>query len=214
MTHDVLQARLGYRFKDAALLGAALTHSSHGADNYERLEFIGDRVLGLAVASMLWKMFPEADEGELSRRHTALVRESSLVRVAGMWGISGIIRYGSGEMERPSILADVVEAILGAVWLDGGFEVVEAIVARDLAELADVKDEKDPKSRLQEWLQGLGLGLPLYEVVEERGPDHDKHFTVKVITAQGESLGEGRSKHIASANAAQNMMTILESKGK
>jgi ribonuclease III len=211
--HKDLQQRLGYHFKDAALLEAALTHSSHSVDNYERLEFIGDRVLGLAVADMLWGKFPEAHEGELSRRFTALVRESCLVQVAGFWNVSGAIRYGAGELERPSILADVVEAILGAIWLDGGLEAVKDIVSRDWADLSDVKDEKDPKSRLQEWLQGKGFDLPLYEVLEERGPAHDKHFTVKVITAKGESLGEGRSKQVASANAAQAMMMILESEG-
>ena len=210
MTLGWLQARFGYEFKDASLLREALTHASHGGLNYERLEFLGDRVLGLAVGSWLWGHFPSADEGELSRRHTMLVRESTLVTVAQNLKLGEHIVLGGGEAVKASILADVVEAILGAIYIDGGFEPVLRLVQMEWAGLLDLKDEKDPKGRLQEWLQGQGLELPHYEVVEESGPDHNKFFKVVVSTAKGQCLGEGRSKHSASADAAQNMMAILE----
>lgn len=211
MTLAVLEHRLGYTFRQKHLLQEAVTHASHGSLNYERLEFLGDRVLGLVVGNWLWERFPEADEGELSRRHTALVRESSLVSVAEAWTLADYMRYGGGEARKDSILADAVEAILGALWIDGGLQAADSVIRRDWAVAVDIKDEKDAKSRLQEWLQGDGLELPHYEVVEESGPDHEKHFKVMVLTAKGNCMGEGRSKHAASADAAHNMMKILES---
>lgn len=210
ITQSTLEARLDYTFTRKDLLAEALTHASSGPLNYERLEFLGDRVLGMVVGNWLWETYLEAQEGELSRRHTTMVRESSLVSVAEAWGLRDFIRYGGGEVHKDSILADVVEAILGAVWLDGGFENVDALVRKEWGYLLDIKDEKDAKSRLQEWLQGAGMELPSYEVIEESGPDHDKHFKVQVNTAKGACVGEGRSKHVASLNAAINMMKNLE----
>jgi ribonuclease-3 len=207
------QARLGYVFKDIALLREALTHASHGDLNYERLEFLGDRVLGLAVGSWLWERFLEADEGELSRRHTMLVRESTLVKVAVALDLERYIVFGNGEAKKDSILADAMEALLGAIFIDGGLLPVMGVVQREWAAMIDLKDEKDPKGRLQEWLQGQGWALPHYEVIEESGPDHNKHFKVMVQTEKGECLGEGRSKQAASADAAQNMMAVLEKMG-
>lgn len=213
LTIALLEGHLGYVFKKKELLAEAITHSSSGGVNYERLEFLGDRVLGVAVGSWLFQRFPLAPEGELSRRHTSLVRESSLVLVGERWGLGDIIIFGGGEARKDSIVADVVEAVLGALWVDGGLEVVETVIERDWAFLVDLKDEKDPKSRLQEWLQGQGFDLPTYEVIEESGPDHDKFFKVMVYTAKGACVGAGRSKHVASADAAQNMMQILEETG-
>lgn len=217
MTQDAkfggLEARVGHVFADKALLTEALTHSSHGGATYERLEFLGDRVLGMVVGNWLYRRFPAAPEGELSRRHTSMVRESSLVMVGERWGVADYILFGGGEARKDSIVADVVEAVLGAVWVDGGLEAVQAIIERDWAFLVDLKDEKDPKSRLQEWLQGHGFDLPTYEVIEENGPDHDKFFKVMVYTAKGACAGAGRSKHVASADAAHNMMKILEETG-
>lgn len=194
-----------------ALLEQAVTHRSFdGEIHYERLEFLGDRVLGVVVAEWLWERFEGADEGELSRRLGAMVRESTLVAVAEAWRLKDVVRIGAGEVLKDSILADVVEAILGAVWLDGGLEAARAVVRRDWSQFIDLKDEKDPKSRLQELLQGDGLELPLYEVVKETGRDHDKWFIVMVKCAKGEAVGEGRSKQVAGSEAAANLLKRID----
>ncbi len=155
-----LEARIGYVFKDKGLLGQALTHSSASADNYERLEFLGDRVLGLVVGNWLWQAFAEASEGELSRRHMALVRESALVTVAEGWGVPAHIVLGPGEAVKPSIVADVVEAILGAIWHESGLNAVAAIVKRDWAPMIEGSDAKDPKPVCRNWCRAKGVRCP------------------------------------------------------
>lgn len=204
-----LHLQEGWRNK--ALLETALTHGSFGGDNYERLEFLGDRVLNLAVAEWLVEAYPDANEGELSLRHTAMVRESSLAAVAKVWGLEQVVRLGAGEVVKDSILADVVEAVLGALWLDRGVDAVRGVVRRDWRDLLELKSEKDAKSRLQELLQAEKLPLPGYEVVEEDGLEHAKVFSVKVVCAWGEAVGRGVSKQAASHEAAAR---LLENMGK
>lgn len=204
-----LEARLGYVFKDRGLLAQALTHSSASANNYERLEFLGDRVLGLVVGNWLWEVFPDALEGELSRRFMALVRESALVQVADGWGVPSVIVLGTGEAVKPSIVADVVEALLGAVWREAGMDEVVRLVRRDWAPMLGASDEKDPKTLLQERMQVGGGALPVYEVVAEDGPPHDRVFKVKVSTILGEAEGAGRSKQAAGVDAARALLKRL-----
>ncbi|MBI1308683.1 MAG: ribonuclease III [Proteobacteria bacterium] len=208
---DALEARLGYTFANKALLREALNREG-GARAWQRLEFLGDRVLGLVVGEWLFERFPGADEGELSRRLTAMVRESTLAKVGDELGLAGHLRLASGEVPTPSVIADGVEALLGAVWRDGGLEQVRLLVRRELEHMLDAKDEKDAKTRVQEWLQRYGLGLPTYAVVAEDGPDHDKWFKVKVSCVHGEAEGEGKTKQVAGLAAAERLMEILEAR--
>lgn len=194
-----------YAFEDEALLRRALTRSGNLRE-FQRLEFLGDRMLGVVIGAWLFEEFPQADEGELSRRLTFLVRESTLVGVARSWGVEKALKLGVGETATESILADCVEAVLGAVWLDGGLEAVAEVVTAGWGKLIHLKDEKDAKTRLQEFLQGKGLKLPVYEVVDEMGKDHDKWFKVRVVCDEGEAVGEGKSKQVASLAAAAKLM--------
>jgi ribonuclease-3 len=196
----------GIAWRNKGLLETALTHRSHAVSHYERLEFLGDRVLNLIVAEWLVEYFPAADEGELSRRHTAMVKESHLVEIAYAWALPEHVRLGAGEVVKPSILADVVEAVLGALWLDSGLEAVREVVRRDWKNMLESEDVKDAKSRLQEQLQAEKGGLPRYEVLSEQGPDHAKVFEVKVSCGWGEAVGEGASKQAASLMAAENLL--------
>ncbi|PZP38828.1 MAG: ribonuclease III [Pseudomonas fluorescens] len=200
---------IGYTFTDKTLLQQALTHSSHSEQNYERLEFLGDRILGAVIGSWLYTAYPEASEGELSRRHMALVRESCLVQVAKAWNIGHSIRLGAGEHLKDSILADCVEAILGAIWEEDGLPAATQVIAMSWAPYIDAPDEKDPKTHLQEVLQASSHPLPVYTVVSESGPDHDKSFVVEVSTPLGTATGQGRSKQTASAAAAAQLIKNL-----
>ena len=219
----VIETKLGYRFKDAAIIERALTHASvrggktERGDN-ERLEFIGDRVLGLAIAEVLNGQFPEATEGELARRYNRLVRGEACARVArdidlGAHLILSDSEADSGGREKTTILADAIEALLGAVFLDGGFEKARAVVRKLWQEPSDSGPEAavDAKSELQEWAQGMGLALPKYTVVSRKGPDHAPHFTAEVtITGRAPAQGEGASKRIAEQEAAS---ALLEREG-
>ena len=218
-----LETKLGYRFKDAAMLERALTHASvrggktERGDN-ERLEFIGDRVLGLAVAEVLNGQHPEATEGELARRYNRLVRGEACAKVARAIGLGAHLilsdsEADSGGREKTTILADAIEALLGAVFLDGGFEKARTVVRKLWQEQSDqVPDSTvDAKSELQEWAQGMGLALPKYTVVSRKGPDHAPHFTAEVtITGRKPAQGEGASKRIAEQAAAT---ALLEREG-
>ncbi|NBX86361.1 MAG: ribonuclease III [Proteobacteria bacterium] len=206
------QQRVGYVFADEAQLLRALTHSSFAAESYERLEFLGDRVLGLVVAEWLLQNFSEADEGELTRRLTAAVRQSALVEVGKKWGIGAVMRVGPGEAVKESVLADGVEAVLGAVWLESGLAAVRAVVIPAWQDVLTVADSKDGRSLLQELLQGQKLALADYKVVEASGPDHAKVFTVMVKCALGEASGQGGSKQLASAAAADALLAKLVGK--
>ena len=219
--NDALQARLGHRFADARLLQRALTHRSFGADHNERLEFLGDAVLNLAVSSLLFERFSGSDEGDLTRVRAHLVREDSLHRAALSLGLPEVLRLSDGEAraggaQRPSMLADAVEALIGAVYLDGGFEAASQLVRRLFGELIDSTEAdswaKDAKTELQEWLQGRKLAVPAYRIVATRGQAHAQTFEVEcaVLTLGLAELGEGRSRRVAEQEAARRMLVKLK----
>lgn len=179
---------IDYRFEDAVLLEQALTHRSFGPRHYERLEFLGDSLLSMVIAEQLFFQRPHAPEGDLSRLRSRLVRDITLARLAVELKLGDHLRLGAGELKsggflRESILADVVEALIGAIYLDGGFEaarrVIRELFAERLADLPDADSLKDPKTRLQELLQGRGHELPEYSVIAESGADHAKRFEVE-----------------------------------
>lgn len=205
-------ATLGHTFANEALLIEALTHGGSGLKpTYERLEFLGDRVLGLAVADMLQAGYPEADEGELGRRHAALVQGITLTQIAEEWGLAAHMRTGTVKVPA-GVLADGVEAVLGAVFLDAGWAAARAVVGRFWQGRLVALDGRDAKTTLQELLQGQKKPVPQYKVVGEQGPDHAKVFVVKVTCALGDAEGQGVSKNEASKQAAKNLLSQLESK--
>ncbi|MDA0997373.1 MAG: ribonuclease III [Proteobacteria bacterium] len=218
---DALQERLGYRFQEQSRLQRALTHSSatqNRGNSNERLEFLGDRVLGLIIAGMLIEIFPDEDEGELGYRFTALAQQGALARVADDIGISGYIEMsdgeiGSGGRDNPSVTADALEAIIAAMYLDGGLAPAETFIRAHWTRM--VQDNrhppKDPKTRLQEWAQGLGLPLPAYGITEREGPDHQPLFTVSVrVAGQAPLAGQGGNKRAAEQAAAEAMLAAIE----
>jgi ribonuclease-3 len=216
------EARLGHAFRDPALLDAALTHRSAGKRNYERLEFLGDAVLNFAVAVLLYREYPDADEGDLSRYRAALVSGSSLAAVASGLGLGEQLRLGSGELKsggfrRSSILADSLEALFGAVYLDGGVAaasgVIEALFAGRLGELPAANELKDPKTRLQEHLQARGVALPVYAVEKVSGEPHEHWFVASCeVAAFGlQARGEGSSRRRAEQEAAARLLEQLAS---
>lgn len=210
-----LLQKLEVSFANEAILTRALTHKSHpNAEDYERLEFLGDRVLNLSVAAMLFHQFSSYSEGDLAKHHAALVREETLARVAHTWQLQNVIRMGKSahpkDTLQPSILADAVEALLGALFLDQGFSSAEKIVQTFWAPLITEVDIVDPKSALQEFLQASGHPLPTYTTVTALGKDHDKTFTLKVSSKLGEAIGVGPSKQKAAQIAAQNLLKALK----
>ena len=215
------ETRLGHRFADAALLDAALTHRSAGRQNYERLEFLGDAVLNFTVAVLVYRAFPDADEGDLSRYRATLVSGQSLADVASGLALGDQLRLGSGELKtggfrRDSILADALEALVGAVFLDGGADAASAVVSRLFAgRLADLPqaagDLKDPKTRLQELLQARGHRLPVYAVEDVTGDPHEQRF---VASCEAPDLGlratgDGTSRRRAEQAAAQRVLARI-----
>ncbi len=199
-------------------LTTALVHRSAGgrrrADN-ERLEFLGDRVLGLAVADLLYHRFADEPEGGLSKRHAALVRRETLAEIAAEWRLASLLRMAPGERasggaQNPATLADAVEAIIGAVYEDGGFEPARDLVTRFWAERLGRLERapRDAKTTLQEWSQAQGLGLPVYREVAREGPPHDPRFVVEVALGERAPVrAEGRSKRAAEQDAAAAMLT-------
>jgi ribonuclease-3 len=217
---SVLEERVGYRFADAAVLEIALTHISalkgarNRAGSYQRLEFLGDHVLGLIVSDMLYRAFPKADEGELSRRLADLVRKETCAEIARNIDLGAAMRVGASENNagaraRPAILADVCEALIGAVYLDGGYKAAEELVERLWQERlrATAQPLRDPKTVLQEWAQARGLPTPAYREVARSGPDHNPEFRVAVqLRALAPAEGQGRSKRAAEQAAAAAML--------
>lgn len=214
---EILIGRLDYAFKDPELLDEALTHVSapHGkGKSYQRLEFLGDRVLGLAISELLFVTFPTAPEGELSRRLAELVRRESCAEVAQAWDVGPHLKIGageaaSGERRNPAILADLCESIIGAVFLDGGYDAAKALIGRAFADKLNAPQRamRDPKSALQEWAQGRGLPTPTYGIVEQTGPDHAPRFRIMVKVKGTESeFGLGASKRIAEQAAARRLL--------
>ncbi len=218
-----LEAVLGHRFNDPALVDEALTHPSlEGAERgghsfaYQRLEFLGDRVLGLLIAALLLRRFPREAEGTMARRHTALVRKEMLADVAREMGLGPLIRMSpaedaAGGRDNDTTLSDVCEAVLGALFLDAGLAAAEAVVTRYWApQISHDPVPQDPKSRLQEWAQGRGLPLPVYEVVDRTGPAHQPQFRVKVLVANlPETEASGTSKRAAEKAAAQALLAMV-----
>ncbi len=218
--HAVLQQRIGHPFKSSALLSRALTHRSFSSDHNERLEFLGDSVLNLAVAGLLYQALDTLPEGELSRVRANLVKQDTLHQLAVDIGLTGLVRLGEGELrsggqKRPSILADALEALIGAVYLDAGFDVAAALVRR-LYEKVQINPQmqaaaKDPKTELQEWLQGRKMHLPAYTIVGTTGSAHKQTFEVEcVITELGRSeRGLGSSRRAAEQAAATALLVSL-----
>jgi ribonuclease-3 len=220
---DTLQSRLQHRFSDPDLLTLAVTHRSFSADHNERLEFLGDSVLNLAVAHLLFERLSELPEGDLSRVRANLVKQDTLHGLALKLGLAEALRLGEGEMRsggqrRPSILADALEAILGAVYLDAGYGVAEALVHR-LFESVEINPTmqaaaKDPKTELQEWLQARKMRVPVYRVVGTTGAAHQQTFEVECeITELGMTQrGMGGSRRAGEQAAAAAMLENLRSK--
>jgi ribonuclease-3 len=211
----VLSERIAYKFGDDSLLEQALTHISAVKDkgrvgSYQRLEFLGDRVLGLAISEMLFAAFPKADEGELSKRLAELVRKETCAEIARSVDLGEAIKLGSSEANaggrrRTAVLADVCEALIGAVFLDGGYPVAAALVERLWGERlrARARPPRDAKTALQEWAQGRGLPTPSYREIARSGPHHDPEFRISVELPNLEPAeGIGRSKRAAEQAAA------------
>lgn len=212
-----LESRIGHGFADPSLLARALTHVSKAAGragSYQRLEFLGDRVLGLAIADRLYAAYPDADEGDLSRRLAGLVRRETCAAVATAWDVGPHLVLGQGEVlgggrRNQTILADVCEAILGAVFLDAGYEAARAIVEAAFrpAEPTGAPRGRDAKSALQEWAMARGLAIPLYEVVERSGPDHAPRFRIAArVDGLEPGVGDGPSKRLAEQEAARTVL--------
>lgn len=221
---DGLARALDYDFKDTQLLQAAVTHRSAGAENNERLEFLGDAILGYVIADWLYELFPGASEGQLSRLRASLVKKETLADIARSLAIGDYLRLGSGELKsggfrRDSILADAVEAILGGIAKDSGMDACRACIRNlfaDKVEQLSPSDElKDPKTRLQEYLQSHKLDLPVYEVREVTGKAHNQQFSIecRVDAMQRTSIGTGNSRRRAEQAAAENMLEQLNTNG-
>jgi ribonuclease III len=217
---SALEERIGYRVTNAALLDSALSHisalkgSRNRASSYQRLEFLGDHVLGLVISDMLFRAFPKADEGELSRRLADLVRKETCTEIARTIELGPAIRLGASEANaggrtRPAILADVCEALIGAVYLDGGFEAAASLVGKLWEARLRTKAPplRDSKTVLQEWAQARGMPTPVYREIARSGPHHNPEFRVAVQLPQLEPAeGSGRSKRAAEQAAAAALM--------
>ena len=217
----LVELRLGYQFTERALFERALTHRSFGADHNERLEFLGDAVLNLAVSRLLFDRFSGSDEGDLTRVRAHLVREDSLHRVALALGLPQALRLSEGEARgggaaRPSILADAVEALIGAVSIDGGFEAAQALVQRLFGEtiMSTGIDSwrKDAKTELQEWLQARHVPVPAYRIAATRGQAHAQTFEVECDVPQlkWRATGVGRSRRAAEQASAQQLLDRIK----
>ncbi len=214
------EVQLKYVFNDISLLDLALTHRSASKANNERLEYLGDSFLNFAIARRLFDLRPDDTEGDLSRARAALVKEPTLAAIGLALGVDSQLTRGAGELrsggaQRAAILADAVEALVGAVLLDGGAAAAEAVVdlmfAAELTSLPDAATLKDPKTRLQEWLQGRGLPLPSYSVSAVHGRDHEQTFTVEceVREKNAHTTGHGPSRRRAEQEAASAMLLVL-----
>jgi ribonuclease-3 len=210
-----------YTFRDPALLQEALTHRSRGRLNYERLEFLGDSILNFVVANRLFELRPNDSEGELSRLRSRVVRGDTLAMLASRLKLGNHLILGEGELKsggfkRQSILADALEALFGAIYLDGGFDacrdVIQHVCDPVILELPDAEELKDPKTRLQEWMQGRGRPLPEYELLREEGAEHAKRFYVSCQLPDSGCVmeAEGGSRRKAEQSAAAKMLQALD----
>lgn len=218
-----LQQKLGYQFKNESLLIQALTHRSYSAKHNERLEFLGDSVLSLGIAYRLFSLLPSASEGDLSRIRAHLVRESTLYELALELGINQYLRLGDGEMrsggkKRPSILADALEAVIGAIYLDSGFDAANLFIGKVFKTLFEASPEKiiawgkDAKTELQEWLQAKHFHLPSYKVVNTQGALHDQTFEVECQVDQLHisAIGKGSARRSAEQHAAEQVLCMIK----
>ncbi len=214
---------IAYRFNNTELLHQALTHRSLGRCNYERLEFLGDSILNLVVSTRLFELYPQASEGDLSRMRARIVRGRTLSEIALGINLGQQVKLGSGEMKaggfrRSSILADALEALLGAIYLDGGYQacrdVIIALCDPLIKNLPSAEELKDAKTRLQEWLQARGRPLPVYELEREEGADHAKNFHVRCFLADDRFAvtAAGNSRRKAEQAAAGDLLAQLCSK--
>jgi len=221
MALSTLTAALGHSFADRALLQTALTHRSFGVPNNERLEFIGDGLLNCVIAVALFRRYPDMAEGELSRMRASLVRQDTLHQLAVSLNLGDSLRLGEGELksggnQRPSILADAVEALIGAVYLDAGFEATQSVIARLYLPLFDEMRSgpvtKDAKTSLQEWLQGRKKPLPRYHVIEASGAAHEQRFEVacEIENPALRTTGQGSSRRLAEQAAADRALKALK----
>lgn len=217
---DALCDRIGYAFRNAALLDDALTHRSARGRHNERLEFLGDGLLNFVVAEALFRNHPDLEEGDLTRLRASLVRAETLAELARDVGLGDCLVLGAGELKsggyrRDSILGDALEALFGAVYLDGGYDAARTVIAglfgARLTGLPDLEALKDAKTRLQEWLQARGLPRPEYELVSETGEVHRREFRVRctVDGAAGATEGVGSSRRGAEQQAAERMLSEL-----
>lgn len=222
MTQQDLSKKLTYSFVNSSLLTQALTHRSYSAQNNERLEFLGDGALNFIIANQLFQRFPKSSEGDLSRLRAQLVKEVTLSEIAFTLNLGDALRLGEGELKsagwrRPSILADALEAIIGAIYLDGGFPAAEAFVldlyAKKLGTIDPNIIDKDPKSLLQEFLQSKKIAVPEYTVTHTEGEAHAQMFIVECLVQKLNirTVGEGTSRRIAEQQAAQSALAALES---
>jgi len=216
-----LQRTLAYEFKDVSYLELALTHRSKSSNNNERLEFLGDAILGFVVADMLYAHFDQSPEGQLSRFRASLVKKETLAQLARDFSLGDYLLLGSGELKsggfrRDSILADAMEAILGAIYLDGGLVEARALIERSLTghltQLTKTTELKDPKTQLQEYLQARRLPLPEYEVTATLGDEHNQRFEVSCVVSGIEQaiVGTGTSRRKAEQAAARQALDALQ----
>jgi ribonuclease III len=217
---SILEARLGHVFANRSLLELALSHMSAPlsvsgrANTYQRLEFLGDRVLGLSVAAMLYKAFPDEEEGSLSRRLADLVRKETCAEVAIAWDIGPFLKIGDGESQsgarrNKAILADVCESVIGAVFMDGGMDPASALIMRAFGERMRTPSRplRDAKTALQEWAQGKGYPTPNYIEIDRVGPDHAPVFRIAAhVEGLVDAIGEGRSKRLGEQAAAEKFL--------
>ncbi len=218
---QLLQQQLGYTFKNIALLKQALTHRSFAKDNNERLEFVGDGILDCVIALNLYLKFPELAEGELSKMRAALVNQDGLVEIGEALHLGEYLLLGDGELksggrQRPSIVADGVEAVFAAIFLDGGFECVRATIEKLFADKInrDALPLKDFKTQLQEVIQARHLNLPAYDIIETSGPEHEMVFKVecRLEALNLITVGVGKGKKQASQDAAYKLLQLLQEK--
>lgn len=222
MNYHLLEKSIGHTFSNIALLDLAMTHPSyalsHKCQDNQRLEFLGDAVLEICVSRVLYQRFPKLREGQLTRRRAALVCEANLARAARRFGLGSFLKLDRGEevvggRENPSILADTMEAVLAAVYLDAGMEKAAQLVDLTMGDYeSSVQGDRDAKSALQEYLQGLGEETPTYEIIGQDGPPHARVFTARVLRADGTELGRGQGarKQRAEEAAAQMAMHALK----
>tara|TARA_B100000508_G_C11445402_1_gene271097 strand:+ start:550 stop:1242 length:693 start_codon:yes stop_codon:yes gene_type:complete len=216
---EKIEEVIGYQFQDRNLLERALTHSSTGDEyNYQRLEFLGDRVVGLVIADALFQKFRGENEGGLAKRHTALVQGSTLAVIGQAHGLNEFIQFSDAEKDagghqNENIIGDVVESLLGAIYIDGGYKPAQKVILRlwgDNIETLE-KAPQDPKTELQEWVQARQLPLPAYEIISKEGPDHSPMFTIQ-LTVRGYDVitDQGPSRRQTEKTVARKMLKILK----